>query len=350
MERQGRVNSASSSGRSGSRKRIRSTSPTEDFRKPKDTQVSRPTSRASRPSLMVKTDGTTTKDQPKITNYKSKQTSKMAPPEKDKAGEKQTLSEFEKLVLEKLQNLESNMQEIKRKLNVRIEKLESRVHDIEQIQDKCVKDIESIQRKQQLGEELITSNENVAKISYDKSMSNEQYTRKFNVRIFNLEEHDRETISECEQKGLKLFKERLNVDVPIEAIDVLHRVGPKQHAQAQDNTVNNENKTPKSVDNVGQSADASAPSSKSDSKNGPNKKQTKSYRPIIVNFISRRKRREVLANRFRLKKKSKDEIPIILAEDLTKQNHALLCKVKMQKKLHLSGREMETSMQINIMG
>ena len=343
MERQGHVSSASSSGRSGSRKRVRSKSPSEEFRKPKDTRVSRQLSRTNRPSLTAKTDNKDKKDQPKITNFKSKQTSKMASLDNGQNGEKKTLSEFESLVLEKLQNLGTKMEEIDKKLDIRIEKLESRVYDIEQVQDKCVKDIESIQRQQQLGEELILSNENMAKTSFDKSMSNEQYSRNFNIRIFNLEEHEKETIHECEQKVLKLFKEKLNVDVPIEAIDVLHRVGKKQYTNVAaaasnsetDTQTNVSKETTENIMDVGQSEslntedenESKSKSSPSKVKTGSSKKQGNS-RPVIVSFLSRRVRREVLANRFRLKKKSDGEVPIILVEDLTKQNHALLSRAK----------------------
>ena len=337
MERPGRVSSASSSGRSGSRKRVRSKSPTDEFRKPKDTRVSRPT---CRPTTTVKSSDKDRKDQPKITNFQCKQTHKMASSEKNN-GEKKPLSEFEALVLERLEKLDTKMDEINRKLDARIEVLESRVYDIEQVQDKCAKDVEKIQRQQELGEELLINNETAAKVSLEKSMSNEQYTRNFNIRIFNLEEGEKETITECEEKVLKLFNDKLNVKVPIEAIDVLHRVGKKQHTQVahvessvdsknksatQDKATPAEKNTDKNTDGQIESASALADAGQPKQ---DNKKQNKiNSRPVIVSFLSRRVKQQVIDNRFKLKKKTKDEIPIILVEDLTKQNHALLCKAK----------------------
>ena len=187
------------------------------------------------------------------------------------------------------------------------------MYDIELKQDAQRKDIEEIKKQQDSNIDVIASNETVAKVSHDKAASNEQYLRNFNVRIFNLPEDDKESIEECEEKVLKLFKEKLKVEVPLEAIDVIHRVGKKKQktkkptngqntagpSGANNNLDSNENMTTDET-NVAGDKDQTKNSNDRDSQtqNQENESQAtvemepENERPVIVSFLSRRLRRE----------------------------------------------------------
>ena len=340
MEPEHRQRSASSaSSRSSSRKRDRSASPTnassessKTFKKPH----SKLHGKTSDKLLPKKTKLA----EPRIDQSANDKTkTNMASQE----GQGEKLSAFETQVLEQLKNLELKMDNIDSKIDKRMSVLESRVFDLEQSQDQCKNDVENLKKHQGLSEELLLQNETVAKLSQEKAFSNEQYQRNFNLRIFNVEESEQETITECENKVLKLFEEKLQVVVPIEAIDIIHRLGPKPKKTNGGQSVDaNLNTSSPSKNNTNQNqldethgANAMPGQNKdNENQNKSDQNKPKSYvgRPIIVSFLSRRIRREILANRSRLKKKTKDELPIIVAEDLTKQNHALFEKARYANK------------------
>ena len=261
--------------------------------------------------------------------------------------------------------LNNKMDEMNSKLDIRIEKIESRLHDIENKQDNSKTEIEQVKKNVELNEELTSGLETKANLAMIQADNQEQYLRNYNIRIFNVEEEDNESIQECERKVLKLFEEKLKIKVPIEAIDNLHRLGPKvKSTKSPENTDNSD--TSQSMGNSA-SKDATANTSQNqkaendesenrstqmetdnhnesnedqeqNSKEKPNENEANTIdknqnqnkcRPIIVSFISRRVRREVIAQRHLLKKKiGQKTAPIILAEDLTKRNHALFRKAQ----------------------
>ena len=343
--------------RSGSRKRERSKSPAAAFKKPHRTRDSRSTKKQNhRPVTAIG-------NQTKITNYKTVVTdteeegddgesrSNMATKEGETA---KPLTEFEKLILEKLKGLDTKMDSMNKKLDERMDKLESRMFTIEKVQDGQRKEIDEIQKQHSESMDKVVCSENIAKTSYEKAYSNEQYQRNFNVRIFNLPESEDESIQDCEEKVLKLFNEKMKVKVPIEAIDVLHRLGRKKSKPK--NTKNNSNENQEQINQNDKDQEGSKnnhetsqntvnqnnPSSSS-STSDINKDQgvtskdqeidTEPERPVIVSFLSRRIRREVLTNRSYLKKNLRlGERAVGIVEDLTKQNYTLLKKVKNSEK------------------
>ena len=355
---EGQRGSDSATSRSGSRKRERSTSPVPEFKKPSKIRDSRPAKKQNNSRPVVD------KVQPKITSYKRKNSeeeeetvSNMA----EKTGETvlgKPLSEFEKLVLEKLQGLETKVENMDKKLDLRMDGLESRIFDLEQAKDAQKKEIEEVAKQQNVSVDLITSNETIAKTSHEKASANEQYLRNYNVRIFNLHEVENESIEQCEEKVLKLFNETMKVKVSIDAIDVLHRVGKKKpkaqnktneqskdrpkpgdekskeketHVNLEQNNNINDN-TKKDKQNDSQS-NRSSTSKKESDKDSDSDEETEPERPVIVRFLSRRIRREVLENRSRLKENLRPgKKPVAIVEDLTKHNYTLLMRAKHSEK------------------
>lgn len=243
---------------------------------------------------------------------------------------------------EKIDNLVKNSEE-------RLATVEGKVFEVEQKQDSLKKEIENLQRNQNLGQEMLVGLETEVKLNTNKGVDNEQYQRNFNVRIFNLPETKDETIEECEAKVLELFRTKLDVDVKIEDIDILHRLGPKRVKNDIDKGSDATNKEHMSVeddnndkqDDLNNENGAVAPDKENElanqNKDGDRQleleENSESSRPIIVSFISRRIRRRVLANRSKLKKRPGQKAkPIIITEDLTKYHHTLLCKARDSEK------------------
>ena len=260
----------------------------------------------------------------------------------------QLMCEFQKMNVK----FDEKFDQINQKLDERIEKVEGKVHDIEQSLDKANSEIKTIKRNIEVTEEQVTNAEFTANLALTQSERNEQFLRNYNIRIFNLPENAKETIFELEQKVLSLFSEKLNIHVPIEAIDNLHRMGAKNqvspiieqggespnNAQTdnvennQANGVNQDQKTANKTDTEqkpeGSQSTATGTDSTNTAKDSLNPVVNKP-RPVIISFVSRRVRREILANRRKLKKNPGQKTPpIIITEDLTKNNHILLSKAK----------------------
>ena len=254
------------------------------------------------------------------------------------------------LILDKLTNLETKVDNIAKQNEERLEKLEGRVFDVEQKQDGLEKVAKDIVRNQTLKDELVAGLESEVKLNTAKGLDNEQYQRNFNIRIFNLEENESETIEQCEEKVIKLFNEKLGVNVKIDDIDVLHRLGPKRKNQKDIIEKTNEPETSKpenqnetnldgdliegSPDRMEtQTIDSESVNKDGDGTEAKQSESEKYSRPIIVSFLARRVRRLVLMNRSKLKKKPNQTTkPIIITEDLTKWHHALLSKAKDSEK------------------
>lgn len=111
----------------------------------------------------------------------------------------------------------------------------------------------------------------------DRTDELEQYQRRNNLRVFGIPEENGENTDEL---VIKLFKDKLEVDVSEKCLDRTHRVG-KRHPPGQDGTVR--------------------------------------PRPIIVRFVSYRDRRIVFTNKKKLKATG-----VSIKEDLTSTRLELL--------------------------
>ena len=326
---------ASSRSGSTSRKRERSKTPPSDIKKFKKPQLKDTKSKNLKKTRAtpVNPDG-----QSKITSYRDKSKTSVTT---TNMADGENLSAFEKLVLKKLQDLTTKVDNMDRKLDDRINHLEGRVHVVEQAQDTLTSKIDDLKRQQTAGEELIMSSDMRATLSYDQSSANEQFLRNFNLRIYNVPENEKETVKECETKVLELFKDTLDVTVPLESIDLIHRVGKKQNTSnrltEKENPNNQMPASEKQSLNESQNESTEPKNTngeKSESSQCENVKETEQKidsptgRPIIVSFLSRRLRRDVLEKRAILKKKSSSKTPIMIVEDLSKVNYTLLKKAR----------------------
>ena len=169
------------------------------------------------------------------------------------------------------------------KVNTSVEKLHAAVFTLQIENDKMKKEIQKQKTKQdELYDELQTVRKR-AELAEARANELEQYGRNYNVRIFHVQEPENETIDQCEDTVLKLLHDKLGLrHIQKKDFDAVHRIGQKK-----------------------------------------NEKNENINRSIIVRFMSRKTRNEVLANRRKLKQSHGRSITIV--EDLTKQNYQLFC-------------------------
>ena len=177
----------------------------------------------------------TDKDQTKITEFSESQDSNR-PTEIETTtnmAAKETLNntQFEDIMAEfqKMNTkFDTKLDECMNKMNERVETVEGKVHDIENKLDQTAMDIKNLSRSSEACNERTIEAVHAANLALAYAEKNEQYQRNFNIRIFNLPEENNESIENCEAKVLAFFKNKLDVTVPIEAIDNLHRLGQKK--------------------------------------------------------------------------------------------------------------------------
>ncbi|KAL8576060.1 hypothetical protein ACOMHN_001410 [Nucella lapillus] len=113
-----------------------------------------------------------------------------------------------------------------------------------------------------------------AQIQCEKEQNDlQQYSRRWNLRVYRVPEQTKETACDCVDKVVKIVNEGVGVKLTQGDVEVAHRTGHQSGKQA---------------------------------------------RPIIVRFFDRRKRDEILQNRRKLKNKG-----TVIGEDLTYANYQL---------------------------
>lgn len=169
--------------------------------------------------------------------------------------------------LDKLATAEA-LADLAKKFEERMERMEGRLHDMVLENDALAKKVGSLQEENgELRERLAT----VERAQND----NEQYARRWNLRVAGVPERSNEKEEDNIQACLKLFNKELGVAVRKEDIEALHRTGRKKEGDA--------------------------------GKSRP--------RQIIVRFTNRRLRDRVIGERKKLKNKGYS-----ISEDLTYAN------------------------------
>lgn len=162
-----------------------------------------------------------------------------------------------------------------------VEKLCATVITLQTENDKMKKELEERKKNEKELHAELVSVRHRAELADEKANFLEQYGRNYNIRIFHLDEPENETQEECEDTVLKLLHTKLGLmHVKKSDFDAVHRLGQKK-----------ENNT----------------------------------RGVIVRFISRKIRSEVLSNRRKLKQSGRLGKSVVITEDLTKRNYQLFC-------------------------
>ena len=154
--------------------------------------------------------------------------------------------------------------------------------------------------------------------------ANEQYSRRESVRIFGLEEGTwNETPQALENKVLKVFRDA-GARVGANDISVMHRVGKKGRVGASAEPVDNQAQEGTGGEE-GEGGVGVGEGGEGQSDNDQN--NTSSQRPVIVRFISRQKKQEVMMSKKNLKTKAGYNKTYI-HEDITRLRAKMLHFVK----------------------
>jgi hypothetical protein len=192
------------------------------------------------------------------------------------------LSPVEKLIMAKLDSTGGKID----KLTSVMERMEANLFVLQQENDRLKKEVAELREKGVSVQEA--SKAAVFRAQRAESMANfnEQYSRNYNLRIYFVPEPENESVHQCQETVIKLFHNKLGLkDISKKDLDAVHRLGPK---------------------NTGKT------------------------RGIIVRFVNRQTRDEVIQNRRKLKKSPNQTTPaVVIVEDLTKQNYQLYQRARM---------------------
>nr|KAG5693159.1 hypothetical protein BaRGS_035357 [Batillaria attramentaria] len=163
----------------------------------------------------------------------------------------------------------------------RIAQLEGRVFQLEAEKDKLSADMVQVKKKNTTLRQQL---ESIKSTNEKKHNEAEQYSRRWNLRVFGIKETREEN---CVAKCLEVFNEKVKVETKEEDIQVAHRAGGNQQTQRGERE---------------------------------GERQRRERPPaIIVQFASRRVRDSILQRRRVLAKSG-----IVISEDLTYKNFKLL--------------------------
>lgn len=172
-------------------------------------------------------------------------------------------------------------------LTATISEMRATIFTLQNDNDTLKKEVEEGKKRERELKDQVTEVKYVACLAERRTNDLDQYIRRNNLRIYGISEagekvgnDEWESSEACERKVLQMFRSQLNLDIQEEGIEAAHRLGRRR-------------------------TDSNTP------------------RGIIVRFISRKVRDNVLYNRRKLKKTR-----TVIVEDLTPSNYQLLCKVK----------------------
>ena len=170
-----------------------------------------------------------------------------------------------------------DISEMKRELQLltqtftdKIEKLDGRVFETEAKTEEMEKKMYKLKKENDSLKNMLHAHEQQMRKMQKEQNDQQQYSRRWNLRVFKVPEGDGETADDCRKKCCDIFNQKANVKTAVTDMEVAHRTG-----------------TPTG---------------------------TKS-RPILVRFFDR-KLRDHYYNRRKLKNKG-----IVIGEDLTFANH-----------------------------
>lgn len=183
---------------------------------------------------------------------------------------------FDQLVTKEfLENVIAGVKrELKEEMSEKMDKLESRIFELELKHDELMKENESLKSHANKNSEFIDEVDNGVQNALQKTNDLEQYTRKSSVRIYGIEDEEYEDIPTTVFKVNKLLNEKLQMNIEEKEINIAHRLG---------------------------------------------KFENRKMRPVIVRFMSRQRKIETIKLRRALAKTQ-----YVIKEDLTKDNQEFL--------------------------
>ena len=171
------------------------------------------------------------------------------------------------------------IQKTLQRIDERGEKLESAILELQLENDSLKKQVQDLKKEKEEQKEEVRRTNVVLRQTRIQVNQFEQWSRKWNVRIWGLKDDENESLQECALKVVSFFRNEMGMtNFPEEGIDIAHRIGPFRHDE---------------------------------------------NRQVMVRFSRMAERNAVLQAKSRLRGK-----PMSIAEDLTVSNYKLLNAVK----------------------
>ena len=152
----------------------------------------------------------------------------------------------------------------------KLEKLEGRLLDTEVKAEKVESEVKSLKKVNETATGMIKQQDRRIKQNERKLNDVQQYSRRWNLRVFKVPEKEKETAADCTAKVCAIFSDKVGIPITASDIQVAHRTGQRSSTRA---------------------------------------------RPILVRFFDRKKRDSVIISRRNLKNKG-----YVIGEDLTYAN------------------------------
>ena len=134
--------------------------------------------------------------------------------------------QFEKLARrEDIRQLKDKVDKLFEKISERMDKLDSRCFDIEKGMDSIKEEIDAVKKENaDLREQLRQQERRVTKVLSDQN-DLEQYDRRWNLRLFNVQEKTEETADDCARTCCQIVTEGTGVPVTEEG-EAARQTGP----------------------------------------------------------------------------------------------------------------------------
>ena len=172
-----------------------------------------------------------------------------------------------------LDSLKEEIRGLKDCFQQKVEELEGRVFEAENKIEKVQADFAAEKKRNESLRNQVRQQDRLLKENESQLNDLQQYSRRWNLRIYRVPEAAGETAEDCSRKVCAVFTDKVGITTRPADIEVAHRTGQKSSDKP---------------------------------------------RPILVRFVDRKKRDTVIANRRKLKNKG-----TVIDEDLTHANYQL---------------------------
>ena len=158
----------------------------------------------------------------------------------------------------------------------KLEKLEGRLFETEVKAEKVESEVKTLKKVNETATGMIKQQDRRIRQNERELNDLQQYSRRWNLRVFKVPEKEKETAVDCTAKVCAIFSDKVGIPITASDIEVAHRTGQRSSTRA---------------------------------------------RPILVRFFDRKKRDSVITSRRNLKNKG-----IVIGEDLTYANYQVFRK------------------------
>ena len=107
----------------------------------------------------------------------------------------------------------------------KLEKLEGRLFDTEVKADKLESEVKSLKKVNETATGIIKQQDRRITQSERKLNDLQQYSRRWNLRVFKVPEMEKETAADCTAKVCAIFSDKVGIPITASDTEVAHRTG-----------------------------------------------------------------------------------------------------------------------------